>query len=102
MSRIDLFENYSGKVFKMRYFLSLLQDERKDPDIGIQNIFMAYYFGSALRLKATSEIEEETINGTLNERVGAMSDDAIGYGLNHLKVESLQQGWYMLDVPQNH
>ncbi len=96
MSRIDLFENYSGKVFKMRYFLSLLQDERKDPDIGIQNIFMAYYFGSALRLKATSEIEEETINGTLNERVGAMSDDAIGYGLNHLKVESLQQGWYML------
>ncbi len=96
MSRIDLFENYSDKVFKLGYFLSHLQDQRKKPDIDIQNVFMAYYLGSTLRLKATCEIEEETVNGVLNERVGPMSDDAIGYGLNHLKVESIQKGWYML------
>ena len=78
--------------------MSLLKDNdnRKDPDIDIQNIFLGYYFGSVLRMKATSTIEEESRSGVLKKRVGDISDDTIGYGLDHLAVESLQKGWYML------
>jgi len=47
-------------------------------------------------MKATSTIEEETRDGVLKKRVGDISDDTIGYGLDHLDVESIQKGWYML------
>ena len=96
MSQIYNFERYSAKVFKMGFFLSLLEDNRKEPDIDIQNIFLGYYFGSAFRMKATSQIEEETRDGVLKKRVGDISDDTIGYVLDHLDVESIQKGWYML------
>jgi hypothetical protein len=96
MSQINSFEKYSAKVFKMGQFLSILEDNRKDPDIDIKNIFMGYFYGSALRMKATSAIEEETRKGVLKKRVGDISDDTIGYGLDHLDVESIQKGWYML------
>jgi hypothetical protein len=77
-------------------FLSLLADNRKKPDIDIKKIFNGYYYGSVLRMKATSTIEQETRDGVLNKRVGDISDDTIGYGLDHLDVESIQKGWYML------
>jgi len=96
MSHIRSFEKYSAKVFDLGYFLSLLEDNRKAPKIDIQNIFMGYYLGSVLRMKATSTIEEETRNGVLKKRVADISDDTIGYGLDHLDVESIQKGWYML------
>jgi len=76
--------------------VSLLEDNRKNPDIDIKKIFIGYYYGSALRMKATSTIEEETRNGILKNRVGNISDDTIGYGLDHLDVETIQKGWYML------
>ena len=96
MTQIYNFERYSAKVFKMGHFLSLLEDNRKEPDIDIKNIFLGYFFGSALRMKATSTIEEETRDGVLKKRVGDISDDTIGYGLDHLDVKSVQEGWYML------
>lgn len=96
MSQLNIFEKYSAKVFDLGHFLSLLEDNRKAPNIDIQNIFMGYYLGSALRMKATSTIEEETRDGVLKKRVGDISDDTIGYGLDHLDVESIQKGWYML------
>jgi hypothetical protein len=98
MSQINSFEKYSAKVFKMGEVLSLLEDNRHEPDIDIKNIFLGYYFGSALRMKATSTIEEETRDGVLKKRVGDISDDTIGYGLDHLDVESIQKGWYMLAI----
>ena len=96
MSQIYNFEKYGSKVFKLMDFLSMLQDDRKEPEINIQKIFLGYYFGSAFRMKATSTIEEETRKGVLRKRVGAISDDTIGYGLEHLRTESIQEGWYML------
>jgi hypothetical protein len=96
ISQINSFEKYSAKVFDLGHFLSLLEDNRKGPDIDIQNIFMGYYFGSAFRMKATSTIEEESRDGVLKKRVGNISDDTIGYGLDHLNVETVQKGWYML------
>jgi hypothetical protein len=96
VSQINSFEKYSAKVFGLGHFLSLLEDSRENPDIDIKKIVMGYYFGSALRMKATSTIEEETRNGVLKKRVGDISDDTIGYGLDHLDVKSIQEGWYML------
>lgn len=96
LSQLHIFEKYSAKVFHLAQILSLLEDSRKEPEIEIQKIFLGYYLGSILRMKATSTIEEETREGVLKKRVGDISDDTIGYGLDHLKTESLQQGWYML------
>ena len=96
MSLIYCFENYTSKVFKLPYLLSLLEDSRKNPYIDIKNIFIGYYYSSAFRIKATSEVEEETRKGILKKRVGNMSDDTIGYGLNNLEVNSTQRVWYML------
>jgi hypothetical protein len=96
LSQLHIFEKYSAKVFRLAQILSLLEDSRKEPEIDIRNIFLGYYLGSILRMKATSTIEEETREGVLKYRVGDISDDTIGYGLDHLKTESLQQGWYML------
>jgi len=96
MSLIYNFEKYSAKVFKIGDFVSLLEDNRKNPDIDIKNIFWGYFLGSTLRMKATSTIEEETRKGILKNRVGDISDDTIGYGLDHLDVETIQKGWYML------
>jgi hypothetical protein len=96
LSQLNIFEKYSAKVFGLPHFLSLLEDSRIEPDIDIRNIVLGYYLGSTLRIKATSAIEDETREGVLKKRVGSISDDTIGYALEHLKPESLQQGWYML------
>jgi hypothetical protein len=96
MSNIYNFDRYSAKVFKIGDFVSLLKDNRKNPDIDIKKIFIGYYYGSVLRMKATSTIEKETRDGVLKKRVGDISDDTLGYGLDHLDVESIQKGWYML------
>ncbi len=96
MSIINSFEKYSAKVFHLAKALALLKDARKEPQVDIGNIFLGYYFGSALRIKATSTIEEEVREGVLKKRVKDISDDTFGYGLNHLETESLQELWYML------
>ncbi|MCP4460657.1 MAG: hypothetical protein GY816_21940 [Cytophagales bacterium] len=97
MSRINSFDKYSRKVFRLEESLPLLKDTRKEPDIDIGDIFRGYYFGSALRMKATSTIEEEIREGVLKKRVKQnISDDTFGYGLSHLEPQSLQQFWYML------
>ena len=67
----------------------MLADNRKNPDIDIKKIFIGYYYGTVLRMKATSTIEEETRKGILKNRVGNISDDTIGYGLDHLDVETI-------------
>jgi hypothetical protein len=96
MSQINCFERYSAKVFNFDSFLSLLKDNRNNPGIDLKNIVLGYYYGSALRIKATSAIEEEIREGVLRKRVKDVSDDTIGYGLNNLEPRSVQQGWYML------
>jgi len=96
VSQIYNFEKYTSKVFKMGHFLSLLDDERRKPGINIKNIFLGCYYGSAFRIRATSTIEDETQDGVLHKRIGSISDDTIGYGLDNLKVSSVQDGWYMI------
>jgi hypothetical protein len=96
LSLIHSFEKYSAKVFRLANSLSSLEDTRKEPKVDIKNLFLGYFFGTVLRRKATSTIEEEVREGVLKKRVKGVSDDTFGYGLNHLKTESLQNVWYML------
>ncbi len=98
MSRIKLFENYIHKVFYFETLLSGLQDNRCDPDIDICQIVKALIYGSSLRIRAISEIETECREGFLKKRVGPISDDSFGYGLNHLETHSLQEGWEMMVI----
>lgn len=98
MSLIKSFSSYVfKKVFRLEHALSLLKDTRKDPSIGIRDIVMGYLWGSVLRIKATSTIEEEIREGALKWRVKPnISDDTFGYGLEHLESASLQQVWYFM------
>ena len=96
MSNISCFEKYITKVFKINEIISGFKDLREDPDIDIQKIFMGYFYGSAFRIKATSTIEAETREGVLKKRVGEISDDTIGYGLDRVTIRSVRNSWNML------
>jgi hypothetical protein len=96
VSQISYFEKYISKVFKINEVLLNLNDLRDNPDIDIQNIFLGYLYGSAFRIKATSAIEAETREGVLIKRVGGISDDTIGYGLDRLTIRSTRNSWNML------
>jgi hypothetical protein len=95
-SQIYSFERYCRKVFKLNNFLDSLVDQRQEPDINIRNIVCASLFGSALRIKAFSAIEEECKKGILQKRTGEISDDTFGYGLDFLSTASLQKGWMQM------
>ena len=96
MSQISYFEKYISKVFKINNFLLNFNDLRDNPDIDIQNIILGYLYSSAFRIKATSAIEAETREGVLIKRVGGISDDTIGYGLDRLTIRSTRNSWNML------
>lgn len=93
MSNIYTFEKYLSKVFKISKAIMNLKDLRKDPVIDIRKIFMGSLYGSALRIKAISTIESETKEGVLKKRVGKISDDSIGYGLDNLTIRSVDKLW---------
>lgn len=94
MPVVKSFEHYISKVFGFYANLRLLKDSRDCPAIDISKVFTGCFYGSSFRLKSISSIEEETREGSLSKRVGAISDDTIKYGLNHLDIESVQNVWY--------
>jgi len=93
MSNIYNFEKYLSKVFKIPKAIMNLKDMRKEPVIDIKKIFMGSLYGSALRIEAISTIESETKEGVLKKRVGKISDDSIGYGLDNLTIRSVHKLW---------
>lgn len=95
-SEISSFEGYIGKVFDFAGNLGLLSDGRQYPTKSISSIFLVCFYGTCFRLKAVSAIAEESREGCLSQRVGSISDDTIGYGLNHLDVASVQEFWNVL------
>ncbi len=56
-----------------------------------------FFYGTAFRIKAISEIERECHSGLLKKRIGSISDDSFGYALNALDINSLQDGWDMMN-----
>ena len=97
MSLINSFEKYCFKVFRFNTVLSVLDDRRQEPDIDIREIFLGYFYGASLRLKATSTIEQEIKCGVLRKRIKEdISDDTFGYGLANLTPPSVQKGWELM------
>jgi hypothetical protein len=100
LSLINSFEAYANKVFRLDSILGSLSDERIQPIIPLPSIVKAVFLASAFRIKAISSIEFECRLGILKKKIGPMSDDTIGYGLNHLppdqlrlKMRCLQKVW---------
>ena len=93
MSRIKQFETYAFKVYKLPSFWGGLEDGRVDPKIDIHQIVKGLIYGSSRRLKAISEIERECKEGVLKERVGPISDDTFGYGLEHVDSMFIHDAW---------
>jgi len=96
MSLIRSFDKYIHKVFHFDEFLNFLEDTRINPSIDIKKIAEALFYGTAFRMKAIAEIERECKEGVLSKRIGALSDDTIGYGMEHLEVSSLQKAWELM------
>lgn len=87
------FDKYIRKVFKIEELLEQLKDTRVAPTIDIQNIVFALLYGSSFHIRGIQEVERECKEGVLKKRIGPISDDTFGYGLNHLELESLQKVW---------
>jgi hypothetical protein len=97
MSRIKQFESYAFKVFKLPDLLESLEDGRSDPDIDIRKVVQGLIYGSALRIKAIAEIERECQEGVLKTRIGPISDDTFGYGLDHVDSIFFHDAWMKID-----
>jgi hypothetical protein len=93
LARFKQFDRYAHKVFKLPDFLEGIEDGRLNPEIDIQRIIKGLIYGFSLRLKAISTIERECREGVLKSLVGAISDDTISYGLDHVDSLFLHDGW---------
>lgn len=93
MSTLGCFDAYIRKVFDWTGMGSHLEDGRTHPRIPMAKIVEGLLMGMVFRSPAISEIEWECREGVLKERIGAISDDSFGYGLEHLGPASLQEGW---------
>lgn len=92
MSFIRSFNRYIQKVFDLGTLLEGLEDRRQDPGVSIDTIVKAILYGTVFRIASMEELERECREGILRKRVGPVSDDTFGYGLDHLDVSSLQAG----------
>ena len=74
-------EGYLDKVFDFSRRVSALPDARNYSEIPAKDVFDAVFFGSACQFDSVHQIERECREGALRHRIGAISEDAIGYVL---------------------
>jgi hypothetical protein len=81
-SRRHRFEAYLDKVFDFSATVGTLPDGRQAPQHPGKKIFDAVFLGAACQFPAVHRIETECQpGGALSKRIGALSEDAIGYTL---------------------
>lgn len=74
-------EVYLDKVFDFARQVAALPDGRSYSQIPARDVFNAVFFGSACQFDSLHQIERECRDGALRHRIGAISEDAIGYVL---------------------
>lgn len=74
-------EVYLDKVFDFAHQVEALPDGRSYAQIPARDVFDAVFFGSACQFNSLHRIERECKEGALRHRIGAISEDAIGYVL---------------------
>ena len=75
------FEAYLDKVFAFSASVDALPEGRRSPKHPGKKIFDAVFLGAACQFPALHRIEAECQQGALSRRIGAVSEDAIGYAL---------------------
>jgi hypothetical protein len=81
-SRRHRFETYLDKVFAFSSLVEALPDGRLYPYHCGKKIFDAVFLGAACQFRSVHRIETECQpGGALSKRIGALSEDAMGYAL---------------------
>jgi hypothetical protein len=81
-SRRHRFEAYLDKVFDFSSQVSALPDGRHYPYHSGKKIFDAVFLGAACQFRSVHRMETECQpGGVLSKRIGALSEDAMGYAL---------------------
>src|SRR6202789_4308525 len=86
MSRHRL-EAYLDKVFGFSDLVSALPEGRQFPQHPWKKVFDAVFLGSAIQISSLLQMEAECHHGALARRIGAISDDTLGYSLQRQSPE---------------
>lgn len=75
------FETYLDKVFGFSDLISALPEGRQFPQHSWKKVFDAVFLGAAMQIPSLLQVEAECRHGALSKRIGAISDDTLGYSL---------------------
>jgi hypothetical protein len=75
------FEAYLDKVFDWSARLATLPEGRQSPRHPWRKVWDAVFLGAAVQIPNLHRLEAECRGGVLAHRIGALSEDAIGYAL---------------------
>lgn len=81
------FEAYLDKVFGFSDLVTALPEGREFPQHPWKKVFDAVFLGAAMQIPSLLQIEAECCEGALAKRIGAISDDTIGYALQRQSPE---------------
>ena len=81
------FETYLDKVFGFSDLVSALPEGRQFPQHPWKKVFDAVFLGAAMQIPSLLQIEAECHRGALARRIGAVSDDTLGYSLERQSPE---------------
>jgi hypothetical protein len=81
------FEAYLDKVFGFSDLVSALPEGRQFPQHSWKKVFDAVFLGAAMQIPSLLQIEAECHHGALARRIGAVSDDTLGYSLERQSPE---------------
>jgi hypothetical protein len=75
------FEAYLDKAFGFSDLVGALPEGRHFPQHSWKKVFDAVFFSAAMQIPSLLQMEAECRHGALARRIGAVSDDTIGYAL---------------------
>jgi hypothetical protein len=81
------FETYLDKVFDFSRLVAALPEGRQFPRHPWPKVFDAVFLGAAMQIPSLLQIEAECRGGSLAKRIGSISDDTLGYALQHQSPE---------------
>lgn len=75
------FEAYLDKVFDLSARVAAMGEGRQSPRHPWQKVWDAVFLGAAVQIPNLHRLEAECRQGVLAQRIGALSEDAMGYAL---------------------
>ena len=90
MNRLRQFWHAAAKLFDLPRRLRAIRDRRTDPQISPAALTTSLFLGAVLRVPSFLQLEAETRRPGWQRLIGrskAISDDALGYGLEHARLE---------------